>query len=146
MREFEVDELIRREKGYTLETICLETLEGGTAFEARAFISSPWHMLDAPVAPTRRYAELVLSGAVARELPSEYIDWLRAECKTARVSSAVPSAYYDTKSRRAAALIAGGLACTLVGFPVTRRVIECSPDWKPGTSCETFLVPERFRK
>ena len=145
LRQFEVDELIRKEKGYTLQAITVQALDDGTIFEARAFISSPWHMLDAPVAPTRRYAELVLGGAVERKLPDEYVDWLRAERNSAKASSGVPSAYYKTKSRRAAALIAGGLASTLVGFPVTRRVVECSPDWKPGTSCETFFVPERFR-
>ena len=146
MRPFELDELIRKEKGYNLETISVEPLSGGDAFDALAFISSEWHILDQPVAPTRRYAELCLSGAIARSLPDEYVDWLRAEARTARGSSSVPSSYYETKSRRAASLVACGMMASLVGFPVTRRVAKCSAvSWEKGTSCESFFVPERFR-
>ena len=96
LRPHEVDELLRREKGYDLRPIRLVALDEqptaeaasfaaasstssgddasderaqGVGCDAVAFISSAWHRLDRPVAPTRRYAELVLRGAQVREQP-----------------------------------------------------------------------------
>ena len=144
LRPFELDELRRREKGYTLEVITVESLQDGEALQVQAFISSEWHCLKRPVAPTRRYADLVLSGAEERGLPPAYIDWLRDELKGARQSQGVPSTYYETKSRRVASVVVAAWAFGLVGWPVTRRVAECSSaGWQPGTSCESFFVPVR---
>lgn len=144
LRPFELDELRRREKGYTLESITVESLQDGEALQVQAFISSEWHCLKRPVAPTRRYADLVLSGAEERGLPPAYIDWLRDELKGARQSQGVPSTYYETKSRRVASVVVAAWAFGLVGWPVTRRVAECSSaGWQPGTSCESFFVPVR---
>ena len=115
---------------------------GREALQVQAFISSEWHCLKRPVAPTRRYADLVLSGA-ERAWPAAGLHRLasrRAQRRTAVAGRAV----HETKSRRVASVVVAAWAFGLVGWPVTRRVAGCSSaGWQPGTSCESFFVPVR---
>ena len=118
LRQWEVDELIRKEKGYDLKPVRVEPLDESEPFEALAFISSPWHKLPAPLPTTRRYAELCLAGAELKGLPEEYLAWLRTERDAATGSSAVPNRYYNTRSRRVAAIVVGEM---LFDRPRTQR-------------------------
>jgi hypothetical protein len=169
--ESELGELVRRERGYELQSIPVallsEDLDGertdfllsladtdgmapasGTSryMNALAFVSSPWHRLDSPVAPTRRYAELIVRGAEIRGLPEHYISWLREERDKATSGNNVPARYYYTRSRRAS--IVGSLvaAVAVIGPPVGRRVWQCRAGWTPNTQCESFFVPSRYRE
>jgi hypothetical protein len=142
MRPFEVDELIRREKGYDLKSVRVQPiLPCGETYEALAFISSPWHALDAPLPTTARYANLILDGAQMRGLPAHWVKWLRSERDLARSSSnALPSRYYATPSRRTAALLAGAASAGLVGVPVGNRLWQCRAGFgSSGNACESFF-------
>ena len=144
MRPDEVEDLKRKERGYDLTPVTVERIDDGddsvpSTIDAVAFISSRWHRLPSPVTPTRRYAELVLTGAELRGLPEGYVQWLRAERDGSRFSSNVPASHYDTPSRRTANIFAAALAVTFVGRPVVSRVWQCRTGWEPGTSCEAFF-------
>ena len=94
-------------------------------FEALAFISSPWQRLGTPVAPSRRYADLILGGAELRGLPEEYIEWLRRERDSARDGTEpVPSRYYATRGRAAQVAFATAWACGLIGVPLAQKVSQ----------------------
>lgn len=101
LREFELEEIKRREKGYDLLPIDVVPAQDGVFAGGRAsvlaFVSSPWHLLGKPVPPRRRYVELMLSGATERGLPDEYRAWLRGELEGAKSSGA--SAACDCLSR-----------------------------------------------
>lgn len=142
----EVEDLKRRERGYKLETVRVLPIRDGSSetenvepIQALSFISSPWHRLERPVAPTRRYAELLFEGATIRGLPSAYLEWLRDECDTSSSSRLIPAGYTDTLSRRAAMLVSITSSLGLVGRPVFSRLWECRSGWRPDTTCESFF-------
>ena len=139
LRPSEVDEIARREKGYVLRPVHL--LEDGEASTAVAFISSPWQLLPAPVAPTRRYAELILDGATHKGLPQPYLDWLRAERDGAGRGDR-PGAY-ATPSRRAAVLGAAVATAGCVVAPLGARLWQCRRGWEAGTQRSAFFRAER---
>ena len=141
----ELDELKRKERGYDLAPISVRPLEGASNepspdFIALTFISSPWQRLSSPVTPTRRYADLVASGAAIRGLPEPYLDWLRDEAEQAPASSTtVPAAHYRTRAQAASRLLYASIGAVLVGRPVVSRLWECRRGWEPATSCATFF-------
>ncbi|KAG7670197.1 hypothetical protein Ndes2526A_g06530 [Nannochloris sp. 'desiccata'] len=47
-----------------------------TTLDATVFVSAPYMTLRHPVAPTRRYRDLILQGAVENNLPESFTHWL----------------------------------------------------------------------
>jgi hypothetical protein len=146
----QVDVLVKKERGYDLQPIQVETLcpdQSGECYDALAFVSSPWYRLDRPVATTRRYADLLVSGAEIRGLPADYVEWLRWERDNAIANEdAAPAQYIDTFGRRTSLALSVGAGIGLVGIPVGRRLWQCREGWSPGTACETFFVPPSSQK
>ena len=128
LRSDELDELKRRERGYHLQTIPVLPLdkatEGAELAEALAFISLPNNILSAPVAPTRRYADLVADGAEIRGLPADYVAWLKSEQESALDTGpgadkqAVPRRYYATRGAMLSWSFAGAWAAGCLGWPL----------------------------
>jgi hypothetical protein len=128
LRSDELDELKRRERGYDLQTIPVLPLdkatEGAELAEALAFISLPNNILSAPVAPTRRYADLVADGAEIRGLPADYVAWLKSEQESALDTGpgadkqTVPRRYYATRGAMLSWSFAGAWAAGCLGWPL----------------------------
>ena len=126
----EVAELSRRERGYTMEMIPVSPLDISSLdedltdlTEAVAFVSSRWNVLNQPVAPTRRYVDLIVGGAELRGLPEEYIKWLRLEqassLDTSRSGSGEPDRrYYATRGAFVSWSLAAVFAAGWVGAPL----------------------------
>ena len=133
----EVEELSRRERGYTLQTIPVRPLDCSSdedLHQALAFVSSRWNLLNRPVAPTRRYANLIVDGAELRGLPEEYIRWLRVEqagsldtsSSAKGVSSKPDMNYYATRGAFVSWGLAAVFAASWVGVPLAELMSRAS--------------------
>ena len=134
LRPDELDILKRRERGYQLQEIRVRPLDSTVTgaeelTSALAFVSSPMNLLRTPVPPTRRYADLIVGGAELRGLPSDYVDWLKAEQRGAldtSVSSSqapsIPRSYYTTRGSFLGWGMASAWAAVWLGLPLAEKL------------------------
>jgi hypothetical protein len=98
------------EVGYRLVEVAVRPYGGDAAAPpllAAAFLSSPWLRLRRPVAPPRRYRDLLVAGARERGLDADYIEWLAAIPAVDPAALSAPE-YSATLSEAAASGAAAG--------------------------------------
>jgi hypothetical protein len=110
--------LSANEVGYRLAEVAVRPYGAAAAAApllAAAFLSSPWLRLRRPVAPPRRYRDLIVRGARERGLDADYVDWLEAlpVVEPAALSAPEYSATPTEAAARAAAAAALALAAWL---------------------------------
>ena len=84
------------------------------SLEATVFVSAPYMSLRHPVAPTQRYRDLILQGAIENKLPQNYIDWME-HLPVVEDMAVLGSAEYSNTLAEAALKVLGG-AVVLVGI------------------------------
>lgn len=84
-----------RETGYRLVQVEVE-LYDSTKCSARAFISKPSLMVNMPLRPTKRYLDLMISGASEHCISSDYMTWLQGV--EVHQGGGLGKEYFDTPS------------------------------------------------
>ncbi len=96
LRDEDLRRLARREGGYQLAELEVETYDGWRA-RALAFVSSPLAQLSAEVAPTERYLKLLRDGAADHRLHPLHQAWLSSVATVPSVG--LGPAYWDTPAK-----------------------------------------------
>lgn len=100
--------LAAREVGYRQVRILARTYDGRPVPDALAFVSSPLLCLYQPVAPPRRYLDLLLEGACHHGLDADYVAWL--EGLEAAPPGPLDGRYDACPANSLAKLMAAGMA------------------------------------
>jgi hypothetical protein len=78
-----------------------------TTVDAVVFVSAPYMTLRYPVAPTQRYRDLILQGAIEHNLPESFIDWLGQMHVVVDLADLGSARYSDTFAEAALKSIGG---------------------------------------
>ncbi|KAL4430342.1 hypothetical protein ABPG77_002148 [Micractinium sp. CCAP 211/92] len=104
----DLQKLAAREVGYRQVRIPARTYDGRAVPDALAFVSSPLLHLYQPVAPPRRYLDLLLEGARHHGLDADYVAWL--EGLEAAPPGPLDGRYDACPANSLAKLMAAGMA------------------------------------
>mmetsp|Transcript_3715 Transcript_3715/g.7991 ORF Transcript_3715/g.7991 Transcript_3715/m.7991 type:complete len:320 (-) Transcript_3715:1139-2098(-) len=96
LRKEEMRKLQRREGGYKLGQMQVETYDG-TRVKAWVFVSSPWALLPHEVSPTESYMRKLREGAADQFLDPMHQAWL-SSVETVP-SAGLPNDYFNTPSK-----------------------------------------------
>jgi hypothetical protein len=92
--EKQLKALEKYEIGYCRTEMRVKIINSSIHVTAITFVSTLWTTLRHPVAPTARYRNIVLEGAIENNLPAHYVQWLHS-IPTVDSKSAVHLPGYD---------------------------------------------------
>lgn len=113
--EKQLKALEKYEIGYCRKEMRVEIMNSNIHATAITFVSTVWTTLRRPVAPTARYRNLILEGAIENNLPAHYVKWLHS-VPTVDSKSAVHLPGYDDTLGEVTAKLFAILCAVLMTF------------------------------